>query len=848
MSDTLYGGRPGVSFVIKKAFGSVEEMVAAGKRGEEYREVWFGELCIISTVNLNHPTNGQVYRRGFDYTNDLGGFELLANIVGPQSGTPLMQLNTIKEAQNYSTQPLEEYDYRKYPIGYETDDEGHVTGYEYNTEANEPLAIFPFSKAHDTSLVPGKTDDDKFNDEIRWTWVNIRKNNEPKDSWFYVAMELVYPVFEFQSHGNGRYDSSGNLKPNPTTIDRVDDKTHPFYSKWDIGIPKGIKGDTIRNMRVIIPKSTDTIYSWDAIKVSSTDDTVTVGAAGYDGQDDDVKNKRAILVYDFYVFDKTNRPKAITIYIGDYNDIDGVTLADDGTLTIGYAHDDDKVYSKKIKWVTSVKLDTNNGKFKMDFNNGSPSLEVTLDWIKSIVLDPDGTLHYHHTKDLRDEVHENAIKWENSVSLNTDNGQYQVNYNYGDPYKTALNWVKEVKVDPDGTIHYIQTVKGDVSEKNKLKWLTNFALNEANGHLQVDYNYGEPYENNLNWVKEIKVDDDGSVHFIQTVKGDVKDPNRIKWIDAVKLDSTNGLFTVDFNYGDNYTSQLDWVSDITMDPDTGNIIIHHINSAIGDGGEVTIPAKLKIIEEASASADGVISFKTNTNETIKLKKTGTSEDFHIKHIDNVKINTGISEDKHIQVKYNTASTYDSIGDAINYIQDMVVRESDFHLLVLFTDPAHRKPTQTKGNWVNNITGSDGTAYGADIWWKDFGTIKDQAGILIGKNVTPEEVGSSATSEVLNYLDKHYPNGLTEGNTKQKIVTFGTEDGDKLFYAFDYDANKWYYLGAIGETQVRDAMLLVDGSYNDETIFNLSTKGLGFIQVNSVGKDAMPQYWSATYKK
>ena len=306
--DSLFGGKQGLSIIIKDTFESIADAVAACKRGPEYTRTWYNELLIISTPNLNDEDNGKVFRRGLEYNNDMGGLELIAQIVGPCGGTPLFQMNTIKEVKDKSTMAIGKDDYRRYPIGYEMDDEGHVTGYKINTDANEPIATFPFSKAHDTSLVPGKTDDGGFNDEILWTWCNIRKPNQESDSWFYVGFTITYLVTEYQTHTMSQYDGSGNIVSNPTEIDRVDDKSHPFYQKWDIGLPKGIKGDTLRNLRIITPTSADKsrIYSPSAITVSGTTGVVSVGEAGYSGIDDDIANERQILVYDFYYYVEHN--------------------------------------------------------------------------------------------------------------------------------------------------------------------------------------------------------------------------------------------------------------------------------------------------------------------------------------------------------------------------------------------------------------------------------------------------------------------------------------------------------------------------------------------------------------
>lgn len=732
--DSLYGGHQGVSFIIKDSFESIEEAVAACKLGPQYTRCWYGENIIISTPNLNDEDNGKVFNRGLDYTNDMGGLVFIAQIVGPAGGTPIFEMGTLQETKYKSTMPIEDTDYRKYPIGYETNDDGEIIGYELNTSANEPIATFPFSQAHHTSLVPGKTAEGTYNDEILWTWVNVRKANQTADSMFYVGFQIPYLVTEYLSHMVSPYDTSGNLSKNPTTATRVDDASHPFYSSWDIGIPKGIKGDTMRALRVITPTAANrnSIYAPSAITVNSATGAVTIGNAGYDGLDDDITNARKILVYDFYYFDSQLNPDPVLIYLGDFNKIDNITLADDGTLTIDYSHDDNTVFSRKIKWITDTVLSPDSGVFTVTYNNGDPAFTTTLDWIKQINLDSDGTIHFIHTKDNRDESYTNKIKWVTSVDLNTSNGTFTMNFNYGSP--------------------------------------------------------------------------------------------------LVRI--------------------LDYVDSVLFNEENGEIIVHHVNS-----GNQIMSSKMKLITSAEASTDGVVTFHTNTGESFNITKVGSDDNFQIRTVENVRLNTRLADDKHIQIKYNNANEYVNIGDPINYIQDMVVRDSDFHLLVLYNDPEHRSTgaglddegTDSKGNtWVNNVVGSDGVNTGASIYWRDYGTIKDQSGVLIGMDISNAEVGDQ---DILDYLNATYPNGLTEGATKQKIVTYSPDgSGSREFYAFDYNTYTWYFLGTIADSGMRDAKLVTSGSFTNTDLTNVNPDGLVFKIVNATNlkTTAIPDFWSPSY--
>lgn len=739
--DSFYGGKAGISFVLKGRFDSIDDMIQAFKRGDSYRDVWYNEFCLIDTPNKNDIDNGKLYQRGLDYTNDMGGAVYKGQIVGPMSGTPFMQMNTIQEVKNQSTKAIPEDWERVYPTGYDTDGEGHVIGYKTTLDAGEekkPIATFPFSKAHDTSLVPGKSEDGTFVDEITWTWCNIRTPDGNKSSWYYVGFTIPYMVVEYDTHTVSQYNASGNYQADTTTVERTDDKTHPFFTSWDFGIPKGIKGDAIRNLRVITPTSGDTIYSPSAITVNTTSGLVSLGKPGYSGQSDDIAAGRKILVFDMYYYDNQINPDPVMVYVGDFNKIDNITLADDGTLTVDFSHDDNTVFSRKIKWITSTTLSPDTGVFTVNYNNGDPAFTTTLDWIKKIELDDDGTIHYWHTKNNRDESYNNVIKWVTSVELNP----------------------------------------------------------------------------------------------------------------------TTGLFTMNFNYGSPLTRQLDWIDDIYIDEDTGEITLHHVNAAIGEDGEVTLPAHLKLITSADVSTNGVVTMHTNTGEDIVLNKTGTGDPFQIKIIENVLLNTALADDKRIQVKYNTERTNTYIGDPINFVYDMVVRDSDFHLLVLFNDPTHRATAgdlDSSGKdaegvqWVEGVTGSDGNVTGTGIYWRDYGTIKDQSGVLIGFNLTQADIGEG--TDILNYLNEHYPNGLTEGATKQKIVTFSpTADDSKDFYAFDYNSYTWYYLGTISDTGSRDVMLRTQGQISDTDLRNLNTNGLLFkiIQTSGLKTDDIPEFWGRDY--
>ena len=848
--DSFYGGKQGVDFVLRGSFTSVEEMITAFKGGSNYTNIWYGEYCIIDTPNKNDEDNGKVYRRGLDYQNNMGGAVYVGQIVGPSSGTPYFQMLSVDDVKKISKEQLEDYEYRRYPYEYDEENEQFLT-----TESGQEIGVFEFNKDYDETLIPGKYVEDgetKYNDSILYTWCNIRKDNADADSWFYVGWQQPYLVTDYSIHMTSPYDEDGNIQEDATEIERIDDNSHPFYEHWDLGLPKGVKGDTLRNLKVIVPtaENKNTIYATSAITVNPTTGETTVGSAGYVGIDDDIAAGRQIVVFEYYVYDKVINPDPILIYLGDFNIITNVQVADDGTLTVKYTHDNDSVFTKKIRWVNNVELTEGNGpqggKFTFTFNNDNPEATKVFDvsWIKGIEIEDDGSVVYTYAG-----VPEALPDGANQTAVNS--GIYRV--------EDFLQWIGSADMNPDTGVFTIRNNRNEV------------ILNET-----------------LDWIKDIDFTEDGTVILHHTA-GNAQDSltNLIKWIDNVSLNAATGEFVVDYNYGENLEVQLDWIDDVYIDESNGNIYIHHTDAAQNVDGEYgeLLDSKLKLITGANIAPNGTITFTTNTGETITLGNAGGSGSFQLKYIEDVRLQTGINDSKRVQIKYNTENDYTAIGNPLNYIADMVVRESDWHLLVLYSEPTMRSDgsnltdnTDPKGiKWYNNITGSDGTKYGAGVYWRDMGAIKDQSGILVGFNLdyttvqdagfdasiagTPYGEGGTDGTGVTGYLQKTFPSGLTGDNsnedygpsTKDKIVTYTTpptgenlDKQDKEFYAYDYHTYRWYYLGKIADSGMRDAVLLRNDA-SASHLGELNNKGLFFqYMITTISDNAMPKYWDINY--
>lgn len=441
MNTSFYGGKPGVPFIIAKNYNDYYQMIEDFSKGPAFTEVAFGEYILISTENKNNKHNGELYRRGLNYTNELGGAIYTGTIVGPAGKAPMLELSTIAEIEQKEVEA-----------------------------PDEARKASGFLSVENSSLVPGKIDDGTFNDKIEWASITIR-DELGQDSTAWVGLKIPYSVIDF---GYTKVDAY-YAEP---LVTREDDEAHPFYEKWNIAVPQGLKGDAIKNFRVIPAAEL---------------------VEAYGGKEDDIANNRNILVYDYYCYDEKANPEAKTFYLGDYNMISDITLDDDGTFTIAYTHDSSDVYEKKIKWITGVALNPDTGTFKLDFND-STNYETTLKWINDISLANNGEVTVSYTTGESEKL-ENSLKWITNTAFSND-GTFTIDYNDGtqDVYTNKVKWVTGVSLSAGG-VFTIDFNNGDKSYVTNIIYPTSLAVNAnadeaspGNQKLVVTYNNGSTQE------------------------------------------------------------------------------------------------------------------------------------------------------------------------------------------------------------------------------------------------------------------------------------------------------------------------------------------------------------------
>lgn len=424
MNTSFYGGREGRSFVIVKEFKTIAEMVEKFRQGPSYKEVNFDEYVLINTERKNNPENGQIFRRGYDFasgrmincfnmsvtkvgndhiesflqtTTYAYGAVYIGTIVGPAGSAPHVQIGKYPdfkteqkqfaifgdEMEGYHSSQLLQFLVDNYKNGEIPVDQNNrvvdsnqavgyrngakITTYEvtyyfyfdaeegwYQTESAPKIGTGSYN-VNDGSMVLGayyEGDTLKFNDNIDWCYYSIRGiDNETTNA--YLGFRFVAPVTEFTAESINAYSTAG--------VERKDDQKHPFYSQWNIKVPKGVKGDAIKDIRVITASDEITIKDYE-------------GPAG-----------KKIIVGDAYNYDSSKEAKT-TFYLGDFNQLENISIDSEGTVNIKSSNDD-ITYSNLFTWITQSSFESDTGELTMKFNNNKgTNIEHTLNYIKKVEL------------------------------------------------------------------------------------------------------------------------------------------------------------------------------------------------------------------------------------------------------------------------------------------------------------------------------------------------------------------------------------------------------------------------------------------------------------------------------
>lgn len=369
--ESFYGGKQGVSPVIKARFTSIDNM-NENFSNPDYHDVWYGELCIIDTVNKRDKDNGKIFRRTLkkseveanteDNLNQPNA-EYLGRIVGPSEGFPNVKLGSIQWLKN--TLGGENFNTNNQYIG--PNGTGGIKKIKTKDEINE---IDIITATENSQLIPGT----KNTEGINYTWINVRNDSDDNDidTSIYLGFDIPYPVFNLNFENVQWYDDDISYSVN-------ENNSNLFYKEINIPVQKGIDGNLIGNIREAVKTDfrnwnngvSEILYNFNNITIEKDDNGNThfnLDNAVYNG--DDLDNISKFYVYTVYINEKSNEGKyvhkPITCYLGAIRNIESIN--NEGVIT----YTDGTEESFNLPVIESIFVDKiNDGNLKIKWKNGN---------------------------------------------------------------------------------------------------------------------------------------------------------------------------------------------------------------------------------------------------------------------------------------------------------------------------------------------------------------------------------------------------------------------------------------------------------------------------------------------
>ena len=516
MNNSFYGGRRGASFVIVKNYLDIPSMTKDFAQGNSFKDVAFDEYVLINNPNKNHPDNGKIFRRGYDYSSnrkieayrlkykdennnevaypevteehyknllerdffsehseeiEAHGAEYIGTIIGPAGKAPLLTVTSYEAAQAKASQ--DRFETRQSNGIYSPDNinPGLIPG-KYETEENNEVEI-------------------RYNDSIQWYCTSVRNDNYGDDTQAYIGFKFPYLVTQMVTSQVEPYDENGNIN-DMSDIYRDDDETHPYYNKWHLNIPKGVKGDTFKNLKV-------TTYSDWLSSLGNSGQRVmyNVDSSVYSPASADIN--RQILIYEDWNYDNKQAGQVTCYYLGDYNQITNVTLAN-GILTFSFTYDDDKTFT--LDYIKDIKIDgtgkvtlvhsiidqlTGREKETLLINKLKYITDVTLDTGEWVEVEPSSEQTQEGQEGSEEEPIEPTYAW---VPNENPSGALSLTFNDGETQTWYIPAVSRINYDEDsGQLSY--SVLGPTEESQPLtavKYIKNIKQDEKSGVIFIIYN------------------------------------------------------------------------------------------------------------------------------------------------------------------------------------------------------------------------------------------------------------------------------------------------------------------------------------------------------------------------
>lgn len=628
--ESFYGGRQGASFVIKGSFKFItdkrldngdyvdeyygqaydeyehwgepgrvnpsgyknaEEWLAALDKAtmtkqlnkSNYKDVWYGEYCIIDPDNKNNKNNGKIFRRTLKGAGDenLEGecAEYIGQIVGPAGPTPQLKDITGVDATeaNFQELVLDLDDEVRFWNAIK-DENGNVVDREWDESKNTEDSLYVHSLGNKIKMLPGSTKRTNYTSHPEYfkqgnsnatylqqggyNWYDVRINNSTDDiSQIYIGFDFPYYVTKFEA---------GDVLPDVSPIETVRTintiakpfGTAPFYEKYKINIPRGLRGAWFEDIRSVVRVSNTTYYTVDAINYQEP---------GY-------KNINGDDLGDIPKMD-TTYPSSPTHYQEDGFFLNTNTTVSTSVWPVGA-----KGWVATFCWRTKDKQSLVNNENSVVHKVENVFLGLDR-YIENIVFDDDGTLVFKYSAWTSDNT---SAAYTNRASQigDTSNGTAASRYN---TWFKKIDWIKKIDINSP-TFNKgvkkadIDTDDATVNEGSVLSVTFNNKTVNFDGNEEKT---SDTYSKNLRTIAGIKMFDEGSVRFYRSdgTRDDFRE--QINWIKSANVtpmdaDSKTGdTLNINFNNGNikNISKNLRLITGMTL-ADDGVLTVNHSDGSV----------------------------------------------------------------------------------------------------------------------------------------------------------------------------------------------------------------------------------------------------------------------------
>lgn len=459
-----------------------------------YRDVWYSELCIIDTENKMNPNNGKIFRRTLQRTKTAIGAgdtiyaEYIGQIVGPSGGVPNIFFGSIDSAREKAAglaktletdgeitkdNPLDvsgwDYSYPTIKKDNNNNDiveisTANITTFTPNTRSDDDqhIAILDSKNSGSIQLVPGKDSENKYKDDIRYTWCNVRRtltNGGQEDAWIYLGFEIPYTVFDLTAEEKN-YTYNGPIFTQ--TQIGTDNKEHPFYQNLHFYIPRGARGIGPEELFIVGKdgkQKPEKLYNFDAISYNKEKDIYSIPA----NTPTINPNESTYWVAKWKLYNpKTENAQEVYQYIGAYKDVSEINI------------------DTNLK--NSNGTDNNNyGKVTVKYSDGKIEEIVTLPLIKNAEYDPtDGLITFEHAGN-HSVTTTNAISYISKMQI-LDDGTIQYKFNTD---KETDDW-ENITDFNNNPVKIKDIIEAKIATSENLSEF-NLISNPVEGHLYVRY-------------------------------------------------------------------------------------------------------------------------------------------------------------------------------------------------------------------------------------------------------------------------------------------------------------------------------------------------------------------------